>query len=166
MQPRSCMQELFVKDLQVEPGAVMGPPRMHAHDIRLGDRFVFRIQELKSPLGGIWLEPERKRRSERMDAVWTELAKHYATQVPVGGRILNDVSRGFAVGIAGVVGLLHWDSISEDGIDQRLCQKLGTLQPFLVTRLDPKYNELVVRFATGKSRGRHHSGGRPLPKQR
>jgi ribosomal protein S1 len=142
------MQELFVKDLLLAPGKPR-TPRLHAHDIRLGDRFVFRIQELKSPLGGIWLEPERTTRAAMKDAVWAELLKHYASQQPVGGRILNDSFKGFAVGIAGVVGLLQWSTIQEDAIDPKLCRKLGTLQPFLITKIDRKMNELVVRFATG-----------------
>jgi ribosomal protein S1 len=155
------MQELFVKDLLTEPGKAR-TPRMHAHDIRLGDRFVFRIQELKSPLGGIWLEPERKNRAALIDAVWAELQKHYATQQPVGGRILNPVQKGYAVGIAGVVGLLHFNTLHQDGIDMTLMRKLGTLQPFVVSKVEPKYNELMVRFATGfRQRSGGAFGGRP-----
>lgn len=147
-----------MRDIVTEPGQKI--QRLHAHDIRIGDCFVFRIQELKSPLGGIWLVPEKKDAEGLRAAVWAELQKHYQTQEPVGGRILNTVSKGFSVGIAGVVGLLHWDSIAQDSVDPKLTSKFGVLQPFHVYRIDPKINELEVRFATGhkKHLNRLHSG--------
>lgn len=148
-----------MKDLLQEPGKAR-TPRSHAHDIRLGDRFMFRIQELKSPLGGIWIEPDRKDRAALTAAVWAELQRHYATQQPVGGRILNRSSKGWAVGIAGVVGNLHWNSIGTDEVDTELTQKLGTLQPFTIEKLDPRYNELSVRFATGHKPATRPYGGR------
>jgi ribosomal protein S1 len=134
---------------------------MHAHDIRLGDRFVFRIQELKTPLGGIWLEPERRRGPKLLAAVWAELQKHYEQQIPVGGRILNDLPAGYAVGIAGVVGVLPWSTVQEDGVDPQLCRKLGTLQPFLVQKCDAVRQDLQVRFATGRTRKMGRSGVPP-----
>ena len=142
--------------------------RLHAHDIRLGDRFVFRIQELKSPLGGIWLEPEKKSRSGLTDAVWAELQKHYATVTPVGGRILNPNAKGFSVGIAGVVGMLLWDTIWQDGVDQKQCSKVGVLQPFQIMKLSQKHNELIVRFATGHNSRKTGSqpGGRGMGRTR
>lgn len=104
--------ELMVSNL-APPKDTPVEPREHAHDIRVGDRFIFRIQELKCPLGSVWLEPQNRSRSDMQAAVWEELKRHHTTGEPVGGRILNDINGGLAVGIAGVVALLPWDAVRQ-----------------------------------------------------
>lgn len=135
------------KDTKVEP-------RQHAHDIRVGDRFIFRIQELKCPLGSIWLEPHRRSKQDLEAAVWEELKRHHTTNEPVSGRILNDVNGGFAVGIAGVVAMLPWDAVRQHGAGRELCKRLGSLQPFIVSNMNVKYRECFLRFPRSQQRRR------------
>ena len=148
-----CLQELLVTNL-APPKDTPVQAREHANDIRIGDRFVFRIQELKCPLGSVWLEPQRRTRAGVQAAVWEELKRHHASGDPVGGRILNDVNGGLAVGIAGVVALLPWNAVRQHSAGQELCKKLGALQPFVVTSMNPKYRECFVRFPATEQRRR------------
>lgn len=148
-----CFQELLVTDL-APPKDTTVSTRENAHDIKVGDRFVFRIQELKCPLGSVWLEPQRRTRSGMQAAVWEELKRHHSSGEPVGGRILNDVNGGLAVGIAGVVALLPWDAVRHHSAGQELCKKLGALQPFVVTSLNTKYRECFLRFPATDQRRR------------
>ncbi len=55
------------------------------------------------------------------------------TQTPVSGRILNPVSRGYAVGVGGVVGFLPMSQCLV-----RTAQRVGVLQPFMVSEVTRK----------------------------
>lgn len=153
-----CVQELMVSNL-APPKDTPVEPREHAHDIRVGDRFIFRIQELKCPLGSVWLEPQNRSRSDMQAAVWEELKRHHTTGEPVGGRILNDINGGLAVGIAGVVALLPWDAVRQHSAGREMCRKLGSLQPFVVTSLNAKYRECFLRFPATEQRRRFDRHG-------
>lgn len=152
------IQELLVSNLS-PPRDTPVEPRQHAHDIRVGDRFIFRIQELKCPLGSVWLEPQRRSTTDMQAAVWEELKRHHASGEAVGGRILNDAIGGLAVGIAGVVALLPWDAVRQHSAGRELCKKLGALQPFIVTSLNAKYRECFLRFPATEQRRRFDRRG-------
>jgi hypothetical protein len=103
-------------------------------DVRPGDRLLFRIQELKCPLGSIWLEPHRRPPAKRRDMIWDELATIVqGSQKTVPGRILNRIPDGYAVGIAGYVGKLPLASA-----DPASCQ-LGKLQMFVLTSVSSRH---------------------------
>ena len=67
--------------------------------------------------------------------LWPEIrpAASQETQTPVLGRILNSVSRGYAVGLGGVVGFLPMSQCLV-----RTAQRVGVLQPFMVSAVERK----------------------------
>ena len=104
--------------------------RAGERDVRPGDRFIFRIQALKCPLGGIWLQPVRYDADALRAEVWEEIKAANRNNQVIRGRILNRVSGGFAVGVAGHVGRLDMSKA-----DPQKVKKLGVLQEFVITHL-------------------------------
>ena len=129
-----------MRDIVSSTAAIAG--RAHQRDIRAGDRFVFRIQALKCPLGGIWLQPQRHDRSALREAVWQEIEEAFHEGRVVRGRILNRTPGGFAVGLAGIVGRLD---ISKS--DPQQVQRLGVLQNFVILRIDTHPGRVQIDLA-------------------
>ena len=76
---------------------------------------------------------------ERLPLLWKELEEHYKARKPVLGRILNAVNKGYAVGIAGIVGFCPFSRSSV-----LTASKVGLLQPFIIEQMAPERLNLVV----------------------
>jgi ribosomal protein S1 len=124
------MQDLAVDEIVDSKHSVKD--RVSHMDVREGDRFLFRIQDARCPLGGIWLEPLRSQKSRLLDRVWQEIEHCYKTNTLVRGRVLNRMHLGHAVGVAGHVGVLRLGKS-----DPRRVKKLGALQEFVIISIDP-----------------------------
>ena len=119
------LQELSVSEVVGSHEPVRS--RSSTSDVRPGDQFVFRIQEPKSPLGSIWLEPHRPAAVRLRDRVMHEIKRAFDNNRLIRGRILNATYAGHAVGIAGFVADLPLDRSNP-----RLVRKLGALQDFVI----------------------------------
>jgi hypothetical protein len=98
-------------------------------DVRRGDTFIFRIQEDKCPVGGVWIVPDHPHESIQ-ERAWNEIVESFTQGRIIRGRVLNTLPSGFAVGIAGYVGLMPIYAS-----DPRKVRRLGTLQEFVLTRV-------------------------------
>ena len=89
--------------------------------------------------------------------IWEELAESFATQSPVKGRFLNSIYGGYAIGVAGVVGLLP-----DQNCNKKSFRKIGSLQDFYVKELDFNTRTLILsdRDSWQRDQTRLHSGNR------
>ncbi len=76
---------------------------------------------------------------DRLKLIWEELADSFATQQPVKGRFLNSIYGGYAIGIAGIVGLLP-----EQNCNKRSFKRIGSLQDFYIKQLDFNTRTLIL----------------------
>lgn len=99
-------------------------------DVRRGDTFVFRIQDNKCPVGGIWIVPESQEGSLHRRA-WMEIVQCYKSRQIIRGRVLNVLYRGYAVGVAGYVAFMPLTAS-----DPHKAKQFGNLQEFVILNLD------------------------------
>ena len=71
--------------------------------------------------------------------IWEELAESFAAQSPVKGRFLNSIYGGYAIGVAGIVGLLP-----EQNCNKKSFKQIGSLQDFYIQELDFNTRTLIL----------------------
>ena len=120
-------------------GTVAVADRNSDRDVRRGDTFIFRIQELKCPVGSIWVVPHRPNAETMRERVWAEIERAYASKQGVRGRVLNPINDGFAVGVAGIVAKLPLQQA-----DPRKVQRVGVLQDFVITSVQARQRRLTL----------------------
>lgn len=76
----------------------------------------------------------------RQKHIWDDFQRCLASQQPVSGRVLNECSGGYAVGVSGYVALLPSNLSSEASR-----QNVGVLQEFHVEKVDKDSGTLVLR---------------------
>lgn len=137
------------------------PPRDSPTEVRPGDVLQVYLEHFESPEGDMLVSGQQAAVRRRVRAVWKELQNCMDDGRPVKGRILNAVSGGFSVGIAGLICFLPLRSTA-----QRTAQKIGDLQDFKVVRMNPARNNVVLadcKMQAGLERifARHgkHGGG-------
>lgn len=113
--------------------------RQSSHDVRRGDTFIFRVQSTKSPFGSVWLVPDSLDKRSQQDAIWEEIMRAHHWRRPIGGRILNKIPGGYAVGVGGFVAFLPFAKSNPSK-----CTKLGVLQSFLVSAVQQDQRRFVV----------------------
>ncbi len=100
------------------------------------------VDALYTPYGDMQLEPAQQDARLQRHALWAALAEVARRGQPVKGRVLNACRGGYAVGVAGFVGLLPYARASA-----ATCQRLGVLQEFFVERVDATRQTFVVSDA-------------------
>jgi ribosomal protein S1 len=113
--------------------------RTSRNDVRPGDMLKFRVASLFSPYGEMHLEPLKTGGDVQATMVWDELKDAKAKNRKVKGRVLNACQGGYAVGVAGYVGLLPFQRASVDVV-----RKIGVLQDFYVTKVDDAQQLLLL----------------------
>lgn len=103
------------------------------------DQLRFRVEDVESPYGDMHLTTYKLEETIRKDLIWKELAEALLNNLPVQGRVLNVVDRGYAVGIGGYVCFCPLNSILPGS-----GQKIGILQTFKITRMIEKTKSISV----------------------
>lgn len=120
-------------------GVVPVTERDSDQDVRRGDTYIFRIQELKCPIGSIWVVPHRPDADTMRERVWSEIERAAASKHGIRGRVLNPISDGFAVGVAGFVARLPLQQA-----DPRKVQRVGALQDFVITSVQTRPRRITL----------------------
>lgn len=123
--------------------------RKRHDEILPGDELHFRIEELQTPYGEMFVSTQKMRADIRRQLVWDELKQAFQDGRLVTGRTLNPCNAGFAIGIAGFVGFCPLRYISST-----VQRKIGVLHPFMIARIsDDIGRDLIVRDATFRDGG-------------
>ncbi|KAF6264415.1 hypothetical protein COO60DRAFT_1266917, partial [Scenedesmus sp. NREL 46B-D3] len=101
------------------------PVQRSSAELLPGDYVKLRLSWLNTPYGDVQLDPVGIPGDVRGKLVWDELEGRMRTGKVVLGRVLNVISKGYAVGVAGYVALLE----SNHALPETAAQ-IGTLQPF------------------------------------
>lgn len=99
-------------------------------EFRPGDELRFRIEELGTPHGEIFVSTEKMRADIRKRLVWEELHKAFHDQSLIMGRVLNPTYAGYSIGVGGFVAFCPLHRISP-----QVARKIGVLQPFMISRI-------------------------------
>jgi hypothetical protein len=125
---------------QAGPGSSSAPSQRDAiDDIRPGDTLRLRVDALYTPYGDMQLEPEQADAGAGRRRVWAELRAARVDGRPVSGRVLNACSGGYAVGVAGLVGLLPYNRCTAE-----TAARVGQLAQFLVEAVDEGRGRLML----------------------
>lgn len=73
-----------------------------------------KIEALYTPYGDMQLQPSQQEAGLELSSRWAALAERAAAGQPVQGRVLNQCRGGYAVGVAGFVGLLPYAQVRTD----------------------------------------------------
>ncbi|KAJ9531687.1 hypothetical protein QJQ45_021832 [Haematococcus lacustris] len=117
-------------------------------DLRKGDVVRVRIKELFTPYGDMQLEAVHQELSITQNCTWAEISAKASEGRPVFGRVLNQCPGGYAVGVAGFVGLLPYSRTTP-----ATAQRVGELQPFFIESAEDGRRRLVLRDARLPARG-------------
>eukprot|EP00210_Caulerpa_lentillifera_P006586 g6291.t1 len=119
------------------------------NEIQPGDELHFRIEELDTPYGELFVSTQRMRADIRRQLVWEELKRAFHEGRLVTGRTLNPCNAGYAIGIAGFVAFCPLARISST-----VERKIGVLQPFVIVKIsDTVAEDLIVSDATVRTLG-------------
>mmetsp|Transcript_3946 Transcript_3946/g.11455 ORF Transcript_3946/g.11455 Transcript_3946/m.11455 type:complete len:235 (+) Transcript_3946:480-1184(+) len=110
--------------------------------LRVGDHIDLDLHYFSAYDGTITVEPLDTPSMSTTEAVWNELQNAADSNRPIPGRILNQVNKGYAVGIAGVVAFLPESFAVEKRVGQ-----VGVLQWFQIISLERETNNILVRCA-------------------
>jgi ribosomal protein S1 len=160
------LSEVYLPDLDINhvvTPASSAPmaTRRGVRDLRVGDVVALRVDTLYTPYGDMQLQPLEVDESTQLRARWSLLVDSHASGALVPGRVLNQCRGGYAVGVAGFVGLLPYHRAAPETI-----KRVGELQSFYIERVDQAKRflqladvRLFPKGAPGK-RGVSASGGR------
>ncbi|GMH43156.1 hypothetical protein BSKO_11078 [Bryopsis sp. KO-2023] len=96
----------------------------------VGDRLQFRIDEVESPYGDMSLTTHKLHDTIQKDLVWKDLVEAFEHNIPIQGRVLNTVDRGYAVGVGGFVCFCPLNLIQPSSAN-----KIGVLQMFKIAKM-------------------------------
>lgn len=113
--------------------------------LRVGDHIDLDVQYFSAYDGTITVEPLDTPSISTAEAVWNELQNAADNDRPIPGRILNQVNKGYAVGIVGIVAFLPESFAVEKRVGQ-----VGVLQWFQVISLERESNNVLVRMYRAK----------------
>ena len=121
------LSQIYRKDDQMDQ---QNQEEHRKQSLRQGDELQFRIEEVGTPNGELFVSTRTMRASIRQTLVWEELREAFTKETLVQGRILNPCNGGYAVGIAGFVAFCPLFRISP-----RVARRVGVLQPFRITMM-------------------------------
>ena len=109
--------------------------------LRPGDELQFRIEEIGTPNGELFVSTKTMRADIRQSLVWDELREAFRKELLVQGRVLNPCNQGYAVGIAGFVAYCPLFRINP-----KVARRIGVLQPFKIVGMSERvgWNFVVV----------------------
>lgn len=108
-------------------------------EVRPGDIVQVFLEHEETPEGDMLVSGQQAAVRRRVPAVWKELATRMETGKPVRGRVLNSVSGGFSVGVAGLVCFLPGSNCS-----RVTASRIGDLQEFRVVQMVAARNNVVL----------------------
>lgn len=129
------MSQVYRKDTVSGTRALEGTKK----DFRPGDELRFRIEELGTPHGEIFVSTQKMRADIRKRLVWEELVAAFRKEQLVTGRVLNPINSGYAVGIAGFVAFCPLNRITPT-----VARRIGVLQPFHILMISKEVGANLV----------------------
>lgn len=134
----------------LERAADGGVPRGPG-EVRPGDVVQVYLEHEETPEGDMLVSGQQAAVRRRVRAVWRELQDRLRDGQPVKGRVLNSLSGGYAVGVAGLVCFLP-----NSATTRATARRIGQLQDFKVTGMNAARNNVVL------ADWRFVRGGRPI----
>ena len=114
------------------------PPRSPG-EVRPGDTVQVFLEHEETPEGDMLVSGQQAAVKRRVRAVWKELQDRLHDGQPVKGRVLNSLSGGYAVGVAGLVCFLP-----NRATTPATARRIGELQDFKVVQMNPARNNVVL----------------------
>ncbi len=109
-------------------------------EFRRGDVLEFRVTAVESPFGDMQMHADTLPGEDaRTDALWDELEDILAARKQVMGRMLNTVTGGYAVGVAGVIAFLPFSSCSLVSAG-----RIGQLQTFYISSMQRAKRNIIL----------------------
>jgi hypothetical protein len=108
-------------------------------EVRPGDVVQIYLEYEETPEGDMMVSGQQAATQRRLRAVWKELVERAKAGRPVKGRILNQLTGGFAVGVAGLTCFLPATRCSPV-----MASKIGELQDFKIMAMSPAKNNVVL----------------------
>jgi hypothetical protein len=137
-------------DCIIERAADGGVPRGPG-EVRPGDVLQVYLEHEETPEGDMLVSGQQAAVRRRVRAVWRELQDRLQDGKPVKGRVLNTLSGGYAVGVAGLVCFLP-----NSATTRATARRIGELQDFKVAAMNAARNNVVL------ADWRFVRGGRPI----
>lgn len=109
-------------------------------EVRVGDIVQVFLESMETPEGDMLVSGQQAAQERRFRAVWKELEERMERKLPVKGRVLNQLTGGYAVGVAGLVCFLP-----AAACHPFTASRIGKLQEFLITGMNKGRNNVVLR---------------------
>ncbi|KXZ51453.1 hypothetical protein GPECTOR_12g416 [Gonium pectorale] len=141
------------------PDGTAPPSRSSTNDVRPGDVLRLRVDATYTPYGDMQLSAVQEDVAQRRRAIWAELRGRMEARLPVKGRVLNECSGGYAVGVAGFTALLPVALAATATV-----RMVGVPQDFIIMSMDEERHIMTLRdpsldVAKGAGGGRYQQRG-------
>lgn len=135
-----------------------------SNEVHVGDVIKVFLEQKETPEGDALVISSQAAVRRRLQAVWHELDFRRRNNLPVKGRVLNQLRNGYAVGIAGLVAFLPSTQCRPT-----VANKIGELQELKVLQMTASSRNIIVRDAGMRSgedrRSQHRGEGRRRSRQ-
>lgn len=129
-------------------------------EVRVGDIVQVFLESVETPEGDMLVSGQQAAQERRFQAIWNELEQRMKQRDKVQGRVLNQLSGGYAVGVAGLVCFLPAQACHPS-----TASRIGQLQEFNITGMNKSRNNVVLRDANfAKLIGQQVRQGRAGPR--
>lgn len=121
--------------------------RRGAREVRPGDVVQVYLEYEETPEGDMLVSGQQAAVQRRKQAVWKELEERAKTGKTVKGRVLNQLSGGYSVGVAGLICFLPTTRCGPG-----MAKRIGDLQEFKIMKMSPTKNNVILadpRLAPG-----------------
>ena len=123
--------------------------------VQVGDTVQVFLEEVETPEGDMLVTGQQAAVKRRVKAVWAELLERLKDGKPVKGRLLNSLSGGYSVGVAGMVCFLPNRNAAKI-----TAARIGELADYRVIQMNASRSNVVLEDCRLQHRRQGKSGGR------
>lgn len=144
-------------EITAESILARGPGResvSRSEEVEEGDTVQVFLESVETPEGDMLVTGQQAAVKRRVKAVWAELLQRLKDGKPVKGRLLNSLSGGYSVGVAGMVCFLPNRNASKV-----TASRIGELADYRVIQMNASRSNVVledcrVQHRRGKNQGK------------